>query len=318
MTTSIRSASIRALTLWLACASSVAVAGRSVVLKADGNASADMKANIQVSVLQLARNVDALAEPGDVTFADAAAAVGCSGDETTCRDDVVGTLAVDEVVSTTVTALPNGDIAVVVRRVPKTGAIRDAHTTILAGQPVESNVATTVGPLFGVRAKPPLGSSRGATPSVGSVPDKTGATPGAIGALPREGQPVRSAGATWNGSAETSERRRSAKPIVGLAVGGAFATLGVILWSQAAATQSDIDVAPTNTPGDFRYLKDLESRGSAYANVGNVFFIAGAVVAGVSGYFLWQDRRAPSGHARITPTVFGQGAGIALTVGGIP
>lgn len=326
MTRSMLSTSARALTLWLMCASSLAAAGRRVVLKADGNASADIKARVDVQVLRLAKTLDPTVEPGDVTFADAATAVGCSGDEVRCRGEVVGMMAVDEVVSTTVTALPNGDIRVVVRRVPKAGAIRDAQTTVLAGQPLEPNVATSVGPIFGVRPKPvTAGTANPVPPNAGGFPAPLDDTANGAGAPSGSGQtpepqprlrPIPQA--ETRGDSDTTGHRHSAKPIIGLAAGGAFITLSIILWSQAAATQNDINLAPTNSSSDFRYLRDLEAKGDAYANIGNVFFITGAVVAGVSGYFLWRDRRAPSGHARITPAVFDHGAGIALTVGGTP
>lgn len=318
MTTSTISRTARALTLWLLCASSTAVAGRRVVFKADGNASADTKAKIDSQVLRLAKTVDASVELGDVTFADAATAVGCSGDETLCRDDVVSTMAVDEFVSTTVTALPNGDIHIAVRRVPKSGPIRDAQTTILSGQSIESNIATSVGPIFGVKAKAPPASTTGVPPNVGTAPAQiSDLNEAPLGPSP-EPQPVGVAPAQATSSSETTERSHSAKPIIGLAVSGALITTSIILWSQASATQSDINVAPTNSPSDFRYLMDLESKGEAYANVGNALFIAGAVVAGVSGYFLWRDRRAPSAHARIAPALFNRGAGIAVTIGGTP
>lgn len=319
MTTSKLSRTARALTLCLLCAGSTVEAGRRVVLKADGNASADIKAKVAAQVLRLAKNVDASTELGEVTFSDAATAVGCSGDETRCRNDVVGTMAVDEFVSITVTALPNGDTHVAVRRVPKAGAIRDAQTTILAGQSIEPNMATSVGPIFGVRPKSPTPSTvtspRPEADTLGEPPLQPSAPPAPAPPAP---QPIAVTPSEGASQTEATGRSHSAKPIIGLAIGGALITTGVILWSQAAATQSDIDSAPTRSSTDFRYLRDLESRGEAFANVGNALFITGAVVAGVSGYFLWRDRRATGEHAYIGPAVFNRGAGIALTIGGTP
>jgi len=44
------------------------------------------------------------------------------------------------------------------------------------------------------------------------------------------------------------------------------------------------------------------------------------VVGGISGYFFYKDYKArhSSAQARITPTLFDHGAGIAFTYGGLP
>lgn len=311
------------------CATSIATAGRRVlVLKSDGKAPIEIKVRIDTQVLQLAKTTSTTVESGEVTFADATAAVGCSGSEVQCRNDVLSTMSVDEIVSLTVTAMPNGDIRVAVHRIPKSGPIREAETTIPAGQSVDAKVAEGVGPLFGVKLKPVPESTSVTTVESERNPtaEPEGAPTGAFGGTERteshaNTENVREAPfehADTRPSEQNqkvpSERRTSGRVIGGLVVGGTLMTTAVVLWLQASGTQADINGAAVNSPADFRRLQDLESKGDAYANFGNVFFIAGAVVAGVSGYFFWRDRMLPSGQASITPTVFDHGAGIALTV----
>jgi len=91
------------------------------------------------------------------------------------------------------------------------------------------------------------------------------------------------------------------------------------MWGQASSIQGQIDAAPVRTSTDFSNLRDLESRADTYAAIGNVSFVGGIVIAGISGYYAWRDhRRHRSGTALITPAVFDRGAGIALTFGGAP
>jgi len=107
--------------------------------------------------------------------------------------------------------------------------------------------------------------------------------------------------------------------IAGMAGGAALAALGLVFWSAASGVQGDIDKAPVNTSQDLSDLRDLESKGDAYATAGNVLFVGGVIVAGVATYFYIRDRRAPpTTSARLVPTVFDHGAGVALTFGGLP
>src|SRR6185503_4881495 len=62
--------------------SGTASAGKLLVLKSDGNADAATKAKVEAEVITLARTLPGTqVEIGDVTFTDAAVAVGCSGSE---------------------------------------------------------------------------------------------------------------------------------------------------------------------------------------------------------------------------------------------
>jgi hypothetical protein len=104
-----------------------------------------------------------------------------------------------------------------------------------------------------------------------------------------------------------------------MSAGGTMVLLGFILWGQASNIQGEINSSPNRTHADLEYIHDLEQRGDSFAAWGNVMFLGGAVVGGISAYYFWKDRRAQrSMTARITPAVFDHGAGIAFTLGGSP
>lgn len=324
-----RSSPIQSIALAVAlsamCASSIAIAGRRVlVLKADGNASVEIKVRVDAQVLRLAKALDASVESGEVTFGDASTAVGCSGSEAQCRGEVMNTLAVDEVVSVAVTSLPNGDIRVSVHRIGKTGPIRETEALVPAGQSIDARVAAGVGPLFGAKPKPtaepnpspPMEYGRTPPPRTEETPSSAfgGPAPTAVEIPPFEHSPPPAQPQPQPRDSSPSGGPTNGRAIAGMAIGGGLITLAVVLWSGASGVQTEINQAATSSPADFKHLQDLESKGDAYANFGNAFFIGGAVVAGVSTYFFLKDRLRPSRHARIAPTVFDHGAGIALMV----
>jgi hypothetical protein len=107
--------------------------------------------------------------------------------------------------------------------------------------------------------------------------------------------------------------------LAGMIGGGSLLTLGVVLWGAASSTQDDINRAPTRTRQDLASLRDLESRGDVYAAAGNVLVATGAVLGGLATYLYVRDRRAGStATARLVPTVLDRGAGLVLTLGGMP
>jgi hypothetical protein len=107
--------------------------------------------------------------------------------------------------------------------------------------------------------------------------------------------------------------------LAGMIGGGSMLALGVILWGAASSTQDDINQAPTRTHQDLLNLKDLESRGDVYATAGNVLVVTGTVLGGIATYFYVRDHRAAGAQtARLVPTVIDHGAGLVLTLGGMP
>jgi hypothetical protein len=312
-------------------------------------------------VTKLAKTLEGNIEVGEITFADASAAVGCSGSEAQCRDDVLGMMGVDELVSTSVSAMPSGDIRVIVHRIPKGASTKDAQTTVPSGASLDAKIAAEIGPMFGVKAKPATpppatppaartptpppvvtsSTTMGPTPTTAPPTTGTGAPVGAFGNAPGPapanssafGEPPPSGAAPTRtaqldpnqatlpppNGAQPLDQPRSSRAVTGMAIGGGLVVLSVILWAEAGSVQNDINNAPTRTPADFKNLKDLESKGDAYSGLGNLTFLGGLVVGGISGYFYYKDRKAhSSSQARITPTLVDHGVGLAFTYGGLP
>jgi len=104
---------------------------------------------------------------------------------------------------------------------------------------------------------------------------------------------------------------------IGMAAGGALVVLSFVMWAKASDTQSQIDSQPANTPADFVKLRQLESDADGYAGGGNLLFIGGVVLGGISGYSYWKGHRAhATQQASVAPMVFPHGAGLTLTFGG--
>jgi hypothetical protein len=292
-------------------------APRSVlVLRAEGTADTASRMSVDSQVLRIAKHLDGKVDAGDITLSDAAAAAGCNAAEASCKDEILMTFAVDEMVTTTVTSAGNGQLNVTVRRLSKGTPPKVAQSTIPSGKAPEAKLDSDIGPLFGIAAteKAPVDTTPKPTeppPPVDTAPPPVDTAPPFAAtepAAPMQPQPPM--------PAESFAPNRK-KEKIGMAIGGGFALLGILLWSAASSKEGEINDAPANTPADFVHLQDLEKDADGLAGSGNLFFLGGVVIAGVSGYLYWRKgRRARTQTAVLAPTMFPHGAGLVLTFGG--
>lgn len=322
--------------VFVALVAGVASAGprNILVMRAEGTADASTRTSIDSHVLRLAKNLDGKVEGGDITFTDAAAVVGCDLSDASCKDNVLATLGVDEIIATTATATPTGTI-VTVRRISKGTAPKTAQATIVPGKAPEAALDADIGPMFGLKSTAAAGAALGSTfaepsqPPLETTLEPTTTEPAQpataepapdTSTAPVDTTPAVTAAPTNQVAPlhdEGNHRNRRLQKI-GMAAGGAFVVLSFIMWSQASGVQGDIDNAPANTAADFRHLQELEGNADAYAGAGNLFFLTGLVVGGVSGYYYWRGRHTASTQqtAVVAPAVFPHGAGVVLSFGG--
>lgn len=322
-----------------------------LVMRAEGTADVASRTSIDSHVIRLARHIEGNVEAGEITLTEAAAAVGCTMAEPACKDELLAMLGVDELVATTVTATSTG-FNVTVRRIGKSGT-RVAQTTIASGTVPDTRLDADIGPLFGlpgtpgsrpvVDAPPPrpqptlAAKTQSATqppptakpessslqPAPTPQPDATAAppasttTPAPLTPPPPE-VPEEPLGPMALPSGERAPSRRLQK--IGMGAGAALVVIGILMWGQATDIQNEIDsLDEPRTQADFQKLRDLERQGDDVAAGGNLMFLAGAVLGGVSAYYYWRaGKDASTRTARITPVAFPGGAGVTLTVGGLP
>jgi hypothetical protein len=314
--------SLTAATLVVALVAPAAADPRSIqVLKTQGKIDAAMRAKIDAAILEHAK-ADANATAGDITFGEAAAAVGCKPEAPACKDEVREMLAVDEVVYANATRKP-GSIELTVYRVGKGGTGRELKTTLATDKPVDK--LDGVAPLF-INARPIATPTPEPTPTPGPAagptapvpaPNPTGSAPlmhneigdatPAVAPSPTPGQPQI--------DMPTHPNRRL--QLIGMVGGGAMVFVGLMCWGAAADLQDQVDSAPTATNKQIQELRDLESRGDSYAGLGNFLFLGGAVLGGISTYYFLKGRKRmqaayPATATRITPTVFDGGAGVII------
>jgi hypothetical protein len=317
----------RAFVIALLCIAHVALAAPHsvLVLKSEGTADTSTRTTIDTHVLRLAKNIEGKVDAGDITFTEAAAVVGCNASDANCKDQVLDTLGVDEVVATTVTATPTG-LNVTVRRIAKGGAPKAAQTTIPSGKSPDAKLDTDIGPMFGLVAAPTVAPPPPVTETKTAPPPPPPTTtttppppPPAVAQVDNSTAPIHTdVTAAPNGAVtqppEGKPRRRLQK--IGMGIGGGLVLIGVLMWREASKVENDIDSKPEpRSPADFQELRDLEKKGDDIAGAGNVMFLAGAALAGVSAYYYWRAGRASNAQtARIAPAAFPNGAGVTLTV----
>lgn len=305
-----------ALTTLTALAGTAAAETKIQVLQADGRADAKVRAKIDAALLAVAKSSGVNVIPGDITFTDAAAAVGCKPTEAACKDEVLGMLSVDEIVVTTVTP-KSGGFEVAVRRLGKGAAAREA-INFVAFDRVDR--LDTLAPLFSTKLAP---ASTSSPEPVTAVPFDSGqaatsGTPPSTG-TPRTASPIETRPDPYTADLDARPPNRRLQ-VAGMVGGGAMVLVGLVLWGTAANLQSNIDDAPDETVPQIRALQDLESRGDGYAIVGNALVASGLVVGGISTlYFIKRGRSSERARsARLVPVVVDGGGGIALTFGGTP
>ncbi len=278
-----------------------------LVLKTEGRADSTTRTKVDAAIIKLAKTTDAQVSPGDITMTDAAAAVGCTPDAPACRDEILDMLAVDDLVYASAIPKPGG-IEVVAYRVARGGVAKDAKSMILKGEPPEQ--LDGLAPLFfaSTTASLPPPASTEPVPSTTTEP-----APPLPPALPAA-EPAPANVAYPAPLVVDEQPSRSPLPMIGAITGGAFVLISFMCWGKAGSLQSDIDGAPINTTADFDAVKELERQADSYAGAGNFLFLTGAVIGGVSAYFLIKNHRLrASTTAQIGPALFDHGAGIAIT-----
>jgi len=284
-----------------------------LVLQTEGRADAGMRTKIDATLVRFATTSGAQVSPGEITFTDAAAAVGCKPEVPACRDEVLGMLAVDEVVYATTTLKPGGT-EIEVHRVTRGGVTRDAKMMLETGQSVDA--LDGLAPLFGDgKAAEPIVTPTTPGPTDSPPPD---ALPAVVEAQP---SPIATQPPMYSqqvDAAPTPARRRLL--LAGMIGGGVSVTIGFLLWGEAGTIQEEVDSHPTATAAQIDELKALEERGDSFASWGNLLFLSGVAVGAVSTYLFVRDRKRGSAlqSARIAPAVFDHGGGITLTIGGSP
>ncbi len=282
-----------------------------IVLQTEGRADAATRTRIDTSLREMASTTSTDVAAGDISFTDAATAVGCAPETQACRDEVLGMLAVDEVVYGTATGKA-GSTELVVHRIVR-GSTKSARATLGTG-PASEDLAP-IEPLFGI--------SRAAPKQEPTPPPTSGEVVTADPFAPAPTAPAAPAPAPLGNSTQVDAPQRTSRlPLAGMIGGGAMVALGFLMWGEASSIQEEIDMHPTTTRDDLSALASLESRGDAYATWGNVMFLGGIVIGAVSTYYFVRNRGRARGPGRttaqVTPALFPSGAGLTLTIGGTP
>jgi hypothetical protein len=268
---------------------------RVLVLPLDGNADAATRQKLTASVQRLARVIDGTVQPGDTTFAETAAAVGCDPAVPSCADDVRTTLNVDELVYGTAT-VESGKITIVVRRKAKGAEPREVRTTIATSDSPD-RVEPALLPLFTAS-----GTTTTVTEPVEPPPPVTDpAQPPTDPVPPPQDKP------------RTPMSNDKKFGIAAVAGGGLLFVFGLASWGSASSVNDQIDNHETEDFEDFQELQELESRAKTRAWAGNILVVAGLALGGYGGYLLWRDHKA---KLTVAPApVEGGGAALMFTYG---
>lgn len=269
----------------------VAHASRVMVMTFSGGEGAKVQSSVSAALIGAGHEVT----PGDTSFEDAAAILGCDAKSEACIEQVLTTLSVDEIVYGS--SAKNGDVVIV--RAARGKPRRQTKTRVTSGQSMDAAVVPAMRELYGETAPPP--------PPAPPPPDEI-----KVAARTRPSSSERS-----DTSGDIIERPYRKWAIVTWSTAGAAAVTGLIFWVRASSLQDDIDSAPDGTGDEIDALTELESRAETASTVGNVMMVAAAGLAGAGTYLWMKDRRVrKASRASIQPTFFPGGAGILVTIGG--
>lgn len=286
----------------VARAAPAAASHKILVLPVEGTADAATRSRLTADIARLARSLDGQVASGSATFADTALAVGCDPRATSCSDEVMATLGVDELVWGTANR-DRGQIRLVVRRAARGTAVREVSTTFASGEPGD-RITAGITPLFAPPGAEPAPSPAPAAPP----PPAAAAAEAPPGATVETGPPLAAA------PGPVGDHRDRTLSIALAAAGGGSLVLGLALWVSYASVQSSIDHHATRTLGDFQDLTSLEGRASTYAIAGDVFVFAGLAAGGIGGYLIYRDHKQQAVVVAPAP-VAGGGVMITLTGG---
>jgi hypothetical protein len=292
----------------LGLAASAAGAPRKIlVLPLDGNADAATRTRLTGHVVRLAKGLDGEVGTAEATFADTALAVGCDPRAPRCSDEVIATLAVDELVWGTATR-DGGQTRLVVRRAIRGTATREISTTIAAGEPGE-RIDARIAPVFSAVA------AVSAPPPPAPEPAVAGPTPPSPDAVPAPAPVASTPAAAVPFTPPPAEDHRDRNLGIVLAAGGGVSlALGVALLASYASLQSQIDNHATRNRADFDDLAALEDRASTYAITGDIAVVVGLAAGGLGAYFLVRNHRRHRMAVGLLPLA--RGAGLTLTLSG--
>jgi hypothetical protein len=278
-----------------------------LVLPVDGNADAATRAKLTAHIVRLAKGLDGEVGTAEATFADTALAVGCDPRAPRCSDEVIATLAVDELVWGTATK-DGGQTRVIVRRASRGSAAREVSTTVAPGEPSE-RIDARLAPVFAA-------SAAAAPPSRAPESDVARpAPPGLDAAAPSPAAPAAAALAPAPAAPPPTEDHRDRNLGIALAAtGGVSLVLGISLLASYASLQNQIDNHPTHNRADFDDLTALEDRAASYAVAGDIAIVVGLAAGGLGTYYLVRNHRRH--RMAVAPVPLAHGVGVTLIISG--
>lgn len=222
----------------------------------------------------------------DASLADSAFILGCDPATDACRDEVAGQLGYQRLV---IVSRRDADVEVVVRA---RGGASQRKRFVVTGEGDQAGLATVE---RDVAAMLGGGGGGGAGDAGGGAAVGDGGGGGGAG-------DVGVGGAGGGGATGGARGMPKGALIVGIG-GGALVLGGFVMWGLAAATQGEIDDAPTNTAADFDHLAALESDGRRYASIGNGLVIGGGVAVVAAGAWILLTRNRERSSLQVAPAV---------------